>query len=147
MKVMLARSERKACLEFLSLKPNLVHETRFFIEHFYSAKRSIQERTKHELLASKAKYVSVITLHEIHRLTLGEEGGEPAQLRVNLVGKEFKVVDVNSTIALKAAEIRHALSIPMADSIIAATCFALKATCVSDDPHFGRVRGLSTRWI
>jgi predicted nucleic acid-binding protein len=127
--------------------PNLVYDTRFFIEHFYSANETVQERTKHELLASKAKYVSVITLHEIYRLTLGKEGREAARLRVNLISKDFRVVDVNSAIALKAAEMRRGLSMPMADSMIAATCFTLKATCVSDDPHFVGVRGLSTRWI
>ena len=33
---------------------NLVYDTRFFSEHFYSDNVAIQERTKHELLASKA---------------------------------------------------------------------------------------------
>ena len=127
--------------------PNLVYDTRFFIEHFYSTNKGVQERTTHELLTNKAKYVSVITLHEVYRLTLGKEGRETAQLRVSLISKDFEVVDVNSAIALKAAEMRHGLSLPMADSLIAATCFTLKADCVSDDPHFAGVRGLSTRWI
>ena len=127
--------------------PSLVYDTRFFIEHYYSPNRGIQERTRHELLTNKEKYVSVITLHEVYRLTLGREGRGVAQLRVSLISKDFEVVDVNSAIALKAAEIRHGLSLPMADSLIAAMCFILRATCVSDDPHFAEVRGLSTRWI
>jgi len=127
--------------------PNLVYDTRFFIEHFYSANETVQRRTTRELLTNKAKYVSVITLHEVHRLTLGKEGRDTAQLRVSLISKDFEVVDVNCAIALKAAEMRHGLSLPMADSLIAATCFTLKAVCVSDDPHFARVRGLLTRWI
>lgn len=127
--------------------PNLVYDTRFFIEHFYSGNIAIQERTKHELLNNKAKHVSVITLHEIYRLALAKEGREIARLRLNLIPKDFEVVDVDSAIAVKAAEIRHGLSLPMADSLIAATCLALEAACVSDDPHFGRIRNLSTRWI
>lgn len=127
--------------------PELVFDTRFFIEHFYSANEKMRERTKREILVNKAKYVSVITLHEIYRLTLEKEGRETAQLRVNLISKDFEAVDVDSAIALKAAEMRHGLPLPMADSMIAATCFTLKAVCVSDDPHFTRLRGLSTRWI
>lgn len=30
----------------------------------------------------------------------------------------------------------HGLSLPMADSLIAATCLALEAACVFYDPHF-----------
>jgi predicted nucleic acid-binding protein len=127
--------------------PNLVYDTRFFIEHFYSGDEEVQERTKREIQTGKAKYVSVITLHEIYRLTLGKEGRGAAKLRVSLISEDFEVIDVDSAIALKAAEMRHGLSLPMADSLIAATCFTLKATCVSDDPHFAGVRGLSTRWI
>jgi predicted nucleic acid-binding protein len=127
--------------------PDVVYDTRFFIEHFYSANEKMRERTKREILVNKAKYVSVITLHEIYRLTLEKEGRETAQLRVNLISKDFEAVDVDSAIALKAAEMRHGLPLPMADSMIAATCFTLKAVCVSDDPHFTKLRGLSTRWI
>jgi predicted nucleic acid-binding protein len=127
--------------------PNLVYDTRFFIEHFYSANKGIQERTKHEILANKSKYVSVITLHEIYRLTLAKEGRETARLRVSLISKDFRVVDVNSAVALRAAEVRHGSSLPMADSLIAATCLDLKAACISDDPHFAGLRGLTTRWI
>ena len=127
--------------------PDRLYDTRLFIEHFYSADDTIQERTKHEILASKTKYVSVITLHEIYRLTLRKEGRQTAELRVSLISKDFNVIDVDSDIALKAAEIRHGSSMPMADSLIAATCLSLNLVCVSDDPHFARVRGLSTRWI
>jgi predicted nucleic acid-binding protein len=127
--------------------PNVVYDTRFFIEHYYSAREDVQRRTKLELVTNKSKFVSVISLHEIYRLTLSKEGRETAELRVNLISKDFKVVDVDLQIAVKAAEIRHGISIPMADSIIAATCSVLKGTCISDDPHFDKVPGLSKRWI
>ena len=126
---------------------SLVYDTRFFIEHFYTADETVQERTKHQILSSKAKYVSVITLHEIYRLTLSKDGRETAQLRVNLISKDFEVVSVDSHIALRAAEIRHGSSLPMADSLIAATCLELNAACITDDAHFNLVRGLSTKWI
>jgi len=127
--------------------PNAVYDTRFFIEHFYSARAEIQEKTKHELMTNRNKFVSVISLHEIYRITLSKEGRETAGLRASLISKDFEVVDVDMPIAIKGAEIRHGMSIPMADSLIAATCSELKAACVSDDPHFDRVQGLSRRWI
>jgi predicted nucleic acid-binding protein len=127
--------------------PNLVFDTRFLIEHFYSADEAVQEKTKREILNNKRKHVSVITLHEIYRLTLAKEGRETARLRAHVITRDFKAVEVNPTIAVRAAEIRHGLSLPMADSLIAATCLTLKATCVTDDPHFDQIRKLPTRWI
>ena len=127
--------------------PNLVYDTRFFVESFYSSNERVRETAKREIIANKAKYVSVITLHEFYRLTLQKEGREVAEFRVNLVSKDFEVVDVDSAIALKAAEMRHGLALPMADSLIAATALILKAVCVTDDPHFDKLRNISTRWI
>jgi predicted nucleic acid-binding protein len=124
-----------------------VYDTRFFIEHYYSANEDVQQRTKLELIANKKRFVSVISIHEIYRLTLKKEGRETAKLRTSLISKDFRVIDVNPSIAVKAAEIRHRLAIPMADSLIAATSLVLGGTCVSDDPHFETVEGLSTRWI
>jgi predicted nucleic acid-binding protein len=127
--------------------PNVVYDTRFFIEHYYSASEEVQRRTKLELTANKKKLVSAISIHEIYRLTLNKEGRETAKLRVSLITKDFDVADVSAVIAVKAAEIRHSRSMPMADSLIAATCLLLNCICVSDDPHFEQVEGLRTRWI
>jgi len=127
--------------------PKAVYDTRFFIEHYYSARDDVQRKTKLELMANKNKFVSVISLHEIYRLTLSKEGRDTAKLRVSLISKDFRVVDVTVPIAVGAAEIRHRLAIPMADSLIAATSLVLGGTCVTDDPHFDKVEDLSTRWI
>jgi predicted nucleic acid-binding protein len=127
--------------------PSFIYDTRFFIEHYYSPSEDVQRRTKLELTANKNKLVSAISIHEIYRLTLNKEGRETAKLRVSLITKDFDVIDVDSAIAVKAAEIRHNRSMPMADSLIAATCLVLNCTCVSDDPHFEGVEGLPTRWI
>ena len=127
--------------------PNVVYDTRFFIEHYYSASEEVQRRTKIELTANKKKLISAISIHEIYRLTLNKEGRETAKLRISLITKDFDVVDVSAAIAVKAAEIRHSQSMPMADSLIAATCLVLNCVCVSDDPHFKGVKGLPTRWI
>jgi predicted nucleic acid-binding protein len=35
----------------------------------------------------------------------------------------------------------------MAESVIAATALMLKATCLSDDPHFKAVGEIKTAWL
>ncbi len=55
--------------------------------------------------------------------------------------------DVIAEIAKSSAELRLKYNVSMADSIIAATALALKATCVSDDPHFRAVKEIKTDWI
>jgi hypothetical protein len=40
---------------------NSVYDTRFFIEHYYSAREDVQQKTKQELMAGKNKFVSVIS--------------------------------------------------------------------------------------
>jgi predicted nucleic acid-binding protein len=107
----------------------------------------MRKRTKREILVNKVKFISVITLHEVYRLTLQKGGREVAKLRVNVISKDFEAIDVDSAIAVKAAEIRHGSLLPMADSIIAATSASLKGVCISDDPHLATLRSISTRWI
>ncbi len=50
--------------------------------------------------------------------------------------EDFKTVQVTVDIEKASAELRHKYKISIEDSIIAATAQNLKATCLSDDPHF-----------
>jgi len=93
------------------------------------------------------KYTSAITIHELFKLTLEKEGKEVAELRTQLVLKEFKVLPVESKIAKLSAEIRSRYRIPMADSMIAATSKFHGLTCVTDDPHISQLKQFKTRWI
>ena len=93
------------------------------------------------------KYVSAIVIHEFYSLTLKREGRETAVLRVALLKQEFKVVPVTAEIAEISAEFRHKYNLSMEDGMIAATASSLKALCVSDDPHFKRVKEIKTTWI
>ena len=124
-----------------------VYDTRFFFEHFYSKDKSTLEKTKSEIISTKKRFVSAIVIHEIYHLTLQKEGEEVANLRVNLLEKDFKVVDVNSEIAKASAKLRRKYRIPMADSIVAATAQYLKATCITDDPHIMQIKEIKTSWI
>jgi predicted nucleic acid-binding protein len=93
------------------------------------------------------KYASTVVIHELYNLTMEREGRETAVLRVALLKQEFKVVPVTSEIAEISAEFRHKYNLSMGDSMIAATASSLKATCVSDDPHFKQVKEIKTTWI
>jgi predicted nucleic acid-binding protein len=128
--------------------PKTLFDTRFFIEHYYSSDEKVLRKTKEELKGrTKERYISAIVIHEVFWLTLKQEEPEVAVLRTDLLEKDFKVVKVDAEIAKSSAELRHRYGVSMADSIIAATALSLKATCLSDDPHFGTIKEIKTRWI
>jgi predicted nucleic acid-binding protein len=127
--------------------PSLIYDTRFFVEYFFSTDNSLQVQTKHFVAKNKERYVSVATLHELYLLELARRGREIATLRLRGVLDLFRVVGVSLEIAISAAELRHKYRIPLGDSLIAATCQALEGQCVTDDPHFTKVKEIKTLWI
>ncbi len=127
--------------------PKTVYDTRFFLEHYYSQREDTLRKTRGAIRKVKERFISAIALHEIYWLTLEHEGKQTAQLRADLLVKDFKVIKVDAEIAKSSAELRHKYQISMADSIIAATALSLKATCLSDDPHFKKVDEIKTTWI
>jgi predicted nucleic acid-binding protein len=127
--------------------PRTVYDTRFFMEHYYSQNETILKKTKEAIRKAEERFISAIVIHEVYQLTLKQEGRETAILRTALLEKDFKVVKIDAEIAKSSAELRHKYKISMADSIIAATALSLKATCLSDDPHFKSVKEIKTTWI
>ena len=127
--------------------PKTTYDTRFFVEHYYSADKRVTHSTTSEIRREKEKAISSIVVHEVYRLTLKKEGRQVAQLRAGLIGKDFEVIPVDEELAVISAQMRQEYEIPMADSVIAATASKLRAVCVTDDPHLQRIRGLKTRWI
>lgn len=127
--------------------PKTVYDTRFFLEHYYSQENSRLKKTKEAIRNAKERFISAIVLHEIFWLTLEQEGLETATLRASLLEKDFKVIKIDAEIAKNSAQLRYKYRIGMAESIIAATALILKATCLSDDPHFKNVQDLKTSWI
>jgi len=124
-----------------------VYDTRFFIEHYYSKDEEVLRKTKEEVKKTKEKHISPIIIHEVYRLTLEREGRETAVLRTSLLEKDFKIMKIDAEIAKSSAELRHKYKVSMADSIIAASAVFLKAACFSDDPHFGAIREIKTKWL
>lgn len=127
--------------------PKTVYDTRFFLEHYYSREASMLKKTKEAIRKAKERFISSIVIHEIYWLTLKQEGHETAQMRATLLEKDFKVVKIDAEIAKSSAELRHKYKMSMAESIIAATTLLLKATCLSDDPHFKSVNEIKTAWL
>jgi len=124
-----------------------VYDTRFFAALYYSKDEDEIRRIKLELVGSHTKFISAITVYEIYKLTLQTDGKDVADLRVRLLGKDFRVVSVDPRIAKEAAVIWHKYRLPMADAIIVATSIVVKSECVTNDPHFASIGEIGTRWI
>lgn len=124
-----------------------VYDTRFFLEYLYTPTGNTLDRFKQDLINCKHKLVSVITIHELYRISLLKEGRQVAQLRVNTIDKDFEVIPVQFKVGIQSAEFKHKYNIPMADSIIAATAYIMNCPVVSDDPHFSQIKEISLRWI
>ncbi len=127
--------------------PKLVFDTRFFVEHFFSSDPRARLRAKEFVTGIKERYVSAVSLHELYLIELAKRGREVAMLRAQSIQDFFDVVGVDSQIAINAAELRNKYRIPMGDSLIAATCREIAAECVTDDPHFTKMKEVKTRWL
>jgi len=114
---------------------------------YYSKDEDEIRMIKLELMGSRIKSISAITIYEIYKLTLQTDGKDVADLRVRLLEKGFKVVNVDPRVAKEAAMIWHKYRLPMADAIIVATGIVSKAECVTNDPHFTSISEITTCWI
>ena len=124
-----------------------VYDTSFFVENYYSPNSKITKKLRDHAKNTQERFISAIVIHELYQLTLKREGRETAELRATLLEEDFRIVNVDAEIAKLSAEIRLKHDMSMADSIIAATALSLKATCISDDPHFKAVDEIKTQWI
>jgi len=128
--------------------PDTIYDTRFFLAT-YAKEAGQLRKLRSELQEHKRRFVSAITIHEIYRITLEEEGREVAKIRSAAIERDFEVVDVDSEIATESAEIKVAQGrdFPIADSIIGATARLRKLVCFTDDEHIKSLRGIKTRWF
>ncbi len=122
-------------------------DTRFFIEYFYQKDPERLTRLKALLGGIRKRYISVIVIHEVFKLTLEQEGRETAKIRRRFLEKDFETVVVDGQIAETSAELRHKYRIPLGDSVIAATSVITKTRVVTDDPHFNQIHEIQTKWI
>ena len=123
---------------------NRLYDTRYFWEIYTTQDPDRITRLRSLLVERRHRFVSSITLYELYKLSVANEGKDVAELRCLLAKKDMQVVSVDSGIAEEAARISYQSRIPMADALIIATAKISGAECITDDPHFTSVK---TRWI
>jgi predicted nucleic acid-binding protein len=128
--------------------PDTLYDTRFFIAT-YTAEPRLRPQIRSELGAGIRKYVSAMTIHEVYRISLEDEGRDVARIRKSALEKDFEIIDVDSDIAAESAEIKvsKGRDFPIADAIIAATAQLKKLVCFTDDDHIKSITTLKTRWF
>jgi predicted nucleic acid-binding protein len=127
---------------------DILYDTRFFLRLYTAKELSPRRRLVSELDRQRRRYTSAITIHEVYRVSLEEEGRDVAKMRKATIERDFKIIDVDSDIAAEAAEIKVAQgrNFPLADAIIGATAILRKLTCLTDDEHIKRLK-VKTRWV
>src|SRR5665647_260874 len=130
----------------LTMNKAAVYDTRFFIE-LYNSKDELTKKKASREKQRKKRYVSTVVVHELYNNSLSKEGRETARLKVTFLKKEFEIIPVDDQVAEVSAELRHKYHLSMGDSMIAATASVLKATCITDDPHFKQIKEIETSWI
>lgn len=85
--------------------------------------------------------VPVICLYEVFKRVTQQRGLSAAQTNI---GDMYagRVIDMDASIALNAAQISIELKLPMADSLILATARAHNATVWTQDEHFKDIPGV-----
>ncbi|RKZ40975.1 MAG: VapC toxin family PIN domain ribonuclease [Gammaproteobacteria bacterium] len=85
--------------------------------------------------------VPAISIYEVYKRLLQQTDKDNA-LRAASLMKMGKVVELNASLAIDAAEISYDLKIPMADSIILATARQYNATLWTQDSDFQGIEGV-----
>ncbi|GER81357.1 MAG: type II toxin-antitoxin system VapC family toxin [Anaerolineales bacterium] len=85
--------------------------------------------------------VPTISLFEVFKRVLIEKNRDDALEAVAQM-KDGRVMDLDDSLALVAAELSYELKLPLADSIILATARANNATLWTQDAHFKGVEGV-----
>ncbi len=85
--------------------------------------------------------VPTISIYEVFKRTLIGKNKDDALETIAMM-YDGLIVDLDSEIALLAAELSYELKLPMADSIILATARAHDATLWTQDEHFKDIEGV-----
>ncbi len=85
--------------------------------------------------------VPAISIYEVYKRLL-QQTDKNSALRAVSIMKMGKVVELDASLAMNAAEISFDLKIPMADSIILATSRQYNATLWTQDSDFQGIEGV-----
>jgi len=131
----------------MSGRNRVLYDTRFVAAIYYPSNDDEAARIRRELTTNLSKYISSVTVYELYKLSLESEGRATADLRTELLKRDFTIANLDCKIAREAALLWKKYRVPMADAVIASTALQLKASCVSNDPHFVKMKELHTRWV
>jgi len=85
--------------------------------------------------------VPVICIYEVFKRLIQQRGLSAAQTNIGDM-HSGRILDMNESLALSAAQISVDLKLPMADSLILATARLNHATLWTQDEHFKDVEGV-----
>ena len=85
--------------------------------------------------------VPVLCIYEVFKRLTQQRGLSAAQTHIGDM-HAGRIVDLNESLALSAAQISIDTKLPMADSIILATARAHQATPWTQDEHFSDIEGV-----
>jgi predicted nucleic acid-binding protein len=131
----------------MSCRKRVLYDTRFIAAIYYPSNEEEASKIRRELTTNLSRYVSSVTVYELYKLSLDSEDGATAELRTELLKRDFAIVNLDWKVAKEAALLWKRYRVPMADDVIAATALQLKASCVSNDPHLAKMKELHTRWV
>jgi predicted nucleic acid-binding protein len=86
--------------------------------------------------------VPTITLYEVYKKLAQNASREAAREAVAIMS-DGKIIELDASIALEAAELSIRYKLPMADSMILATAQHFRATLWTQDAHFKEVPGVN----
>lgn len=96
---------------------------------------------QHPLLDVENLVVPTISIFEVYRFVLRERGRQAA-LALAAGMRQGRVIDLDTGLAVEAAEVATALKLPMADAIIYTIARLEGATLWTQDTHFRDLEGV-----
>jgi predicted nucleic acid-binding protein len=111
-----------------------------WLEYFINGQNAAFFAPVIEKAAAEVIVVS-ISLFEVFKRVLFEKNRDDALEAIALM-KEGRVVDLDGSLALSAAELSYELTLPLADSIILATARTYNAILWTQDARFKDIEGV-----
>jgi len=90
---------------------------------------------------TKNLLVPVICVYEVFKKLLVQSGVNEAQVHISDM-KQGKIIDIDESLAMSAAQLSAELKLPMADSLILAAARANNAILWTQDEHFKDLDGV-----
>lgn len=110
-----------------------------WLEYFIDGKNA--ERFASVIEDTKGLIVSSLNIYEVFKKVIAERD-EDSALEAVAIMQQAKVIEVTSSIAMRAAKFSHIFKIPLADSIIYITALENNAVIWTQDADFKDMEGV-----